>query len=533
MTVFSSTTNQSFEVPVTMTVSGTAQILLLSQTGLTFTAVSNGGTVPAQSFGVLNTGAGLLNWSVDRSTLSGEDWLTVSPSIGTTDAGTLEVPLVEVSVSAAALEPGEYYGQVQVTSQESGNSPQVATVVLNVLPVGSNPGPRVGPTGMIFTGIAGGSDPASQTITVSNLTGSSKTFVSGRFTSDGSDWFTQSPSTGTVSPNQPSQIVLQPRIAGLTVGARRGTLTLAFGDGSVLTVEMALVLAGTSGASQRVPPIARLEGCTPTALQPVFTLLGNQFNVSVAWPVPIEVNVADDCGDPLTDGSVVVTFSNDDPPLALQSLQDGRWSGTWQARNAGVSQVTITATATATAAIPGASIQGTTQLVGGLQAKPDSPQVGNKAVVSAASFAPQVPAAPGSLISIFGVKMADATGSSNALPLATQLAGTTVLLGGQTLPLLFSSAGQINAQVPYGIATNTEHQLVVRRGTSYTVPEPVTVAPAQPAVFTLNQSGQGQGLVFVATATTAVLADASNPARANDVVVIWCSGLGALDQTVV
>ncbi|MCH8267906.1 MAG: hypothetical protein IH846_10340, partial [Acidobacteria bacterium] len=96
-----------------------------------------------------------------------------------------------------------------------------------------------------------------------------------------------------------------------------------------------------------------------------------------------------------------------------------------------------------------------------------------------------------------------------------------------------SSAGQMNAQVPYGIATNTEHQLVVQRGTSFTVPEPVTVAAAQPAVFTLDQSGKGQGLVFVATATTSVLADASNPAKANDVVVIWCSGLGALDQTVV
>ncbi len=171
--------------------------------------------------------------------------------------------------------------------------------------------------------------------------------------------------------------------------------------------------------------------------------------------------------------------------------------------------------------------------MGGLQANPSIPQVGEGAVVSAASFAALVPVSPGSLISIFGVEMAGGTGAAQALPLATQLAGTTVLLSGQTLPLLFSSAGQINAQVPYGIATNTEHQLVVQRGTSYTVREPVTVADAQPAVFTLNQSGKGQGLVFVATATTQVLADGSNPARANDVVVIWCAGLGALDQTVV
>ena len=108
-----------------------------------------------------------------------------------------------------------------------------------------------------------------------------------------------------------------------------------------------------------------------------------------------------------------------------------------------------------------------------------------------------------------------------------------MLLGGQSLPLLFSSAGQINAMIPYDIAVNTQHQLVVQRGTTSTVPEPVTVALAQPAVFTLNQSGQGQGLVFVATATTQVLADTANPAKAGDVVVIWCSGLGGVTQPVV
>ena len=65
------------------------------------------------------------------------------------------------------------------------------------------------------------------------------------------------------------------------------------------------------------------------------------------------------------------------------------------------------------------------------------------------------------------------------------------------------------------------------------MPEPVTVAAAQPAVFTLNQSGQGQGQVFVATATTQVLADGSNPAKSGDVVIIWCAGLGAVNPSAV
>ena len=275
-----------------------------------------------------------------------------------------------------------------------------------------------------------------------------------------------------------------------------------------------------------MPPSAQLAGCTPTKSVPVFSLLGNQFSVAAAWPVPIETTVVDDCGDPVTTGLVLLTFSNGDPPLLLQSLADGRWSGTWQARNAGVSEVTITATAV----IPGISIQGTTQIVGGLQANPSIPQVGKDAVVSAASFAALVPTSPGSLISIFGLKLADATGAADALPLAKELAGTSVLLGGQTLPLLFSSAGQINAQVPYGIATNTEHQLVVQRGTSLTVPEPVIVAPAQPAVFTLDQSGTGQGVIVDPTFQ---IVGPGNAATAGDVVIVFCSGLGEVDPPVV
>ena len=105
-----------------------------------------------------------------------------------------------------------------------------------------------------------------------------------------------------------------------------------------------------------------------------------------------------------------------------------------------------------------------------------------------------------------------------------------MLLGGQTLPLLFASAGQINAQVPYGIAINTEHQLIVQRGTRFTVPEPVTVAPAQPAVFTLDQSGTGQGVIVDPSFQ---VVGPGNAATAGDVVIVFCSGLGEVDPPVV
>jgi uncharacterized protein (TIGR03437 family) len=119
------------------------------------------------------------------------------------------------------------------------------------------------------------------------------------------------------------------------------------------------------------------------------------------------------------------------------------------------------------------------------------------------------------------------------LPLDTQLAGVTVAIAGQALLLLSASERQLNAVIPFGIATNAQHQFVVRRGTSYSVPESVTVAAAQPAVFTKDQTGQGQGLIFLSTPSGLVLADTLNPARAGDVVVVYAMGLGEIDPPVV
>ena len=529
VTVSSPATNQSITVPVKIAVSAIPQAIRLSQRGLTFTAIAGGGAPPPQSIAVQNTGLGVMNWSVSTSTLSGvPGWLRVTPTSGSTETGTAVVPRVNVSINPAGLAPGQYYGRLSVSAPTAVNSPQIVSIVLRVLPGGSDPGPVVRPTGLVFIGTVGGSAPSPQSILISNVSSNSKTFLSGGVTTDASNWFTHFPASGTVGPNQTAQITVQPGTGGLSLGVRRGVLTIAFSDGTVRTVDLILVLVPGELTPQRLLPIARNSGCNPTELIPVFTLLGNQFNVSAAWPIPIETLVVDDCGQLLTAGSVVVTFSNGDPPLALDSLADGRWSGTWQARNVGNAQVNITVTA----AIPGSTVQGTAQIVGGLQANPTIPQVGEGAVVSAASFAQQVPAAPGSLISIFGVEMAEGVGAAQALPLSRQLAGTTVILGGQQLPLLFASGGQINAMVPYDIESNTEHQLVVQRGTSFTVPEPVTVAPAQPAIFTQNQSGSGQGLVFVFTLDGLVLAEAATPAKAGDMIIIWCAGLGAVDQPV-
>jgi uncharacterized protein (TIGR03437 family) len=144
-------------------------------------------------------------------------------------------------------------------------------------------------------------------------------------------------------------------------------------------------------------------------------------------------------------------------------------------------------------------------------------------VVSSASYAAEAPLAPGSLIAIFGSHLADGAIAAQALPLPNQLGQTQVIIGGQPMPLIFVSDNQINAMLPYDLGVNRQQQVVVQRGTSYTMPETITLAAAGPAVFTRDQSGIGPGLVFDVRFRSI---DNNNPAAAGDAIVIYTTGLG-------
>jgi uncharacterized protein (TIGR03437 family) len=186
-----------------------------------------------------------------------------------------------------------------------------------------------------------------------------------------------------------------------------------------------------------------------------------------------------------------------------------------------------------TAQIPEQNLQGSISVSGRLNPNADPPQVNSGGVVSAASFAQSGVLAPGSFVSIYGARFADGLNVANGYPWSTELVGTTVILGGRLLPLYFTSDGQINAVVPVDTPINTRQQLIVQRGSKYAVPESVTIAAAQPAVFTPSQTGKGQGYVLVHDATgVETLTDAAHPAKAGDVLVTYCAGLGVTNPAV-
>src|SRR5207248_737581 len=98
----------------------------------------------------------------------------------------------------------------------------------------------------------------------------------------------------------------------------------------------------SSPTSRRESAPRDAQTTCPSQLFPVFTELGSSVAVPAGWPQTIAVKVVDDCGLPMTAGSVVASFSNGDPGVALNNLQNGTWIGTWQPRNVSANTVRVT-----------------------------------------------------------------------------------------------------------------------------------------------------------------------------------------------
>jgi uncharacterized protein (TIGR03437 family) len=512
-----------FVIPVTTSLNGGQQGIQLPQTGFYFTAMDGSNSLQSLPYTVANLGTGSLNWSVRSYTAtSGSTWLSSSkdnPGQG------------QVQVNTTNLAAGDYYGQVEISAPGVANSPQSMSVVLSVQNSSPNALPKIQPTGLIF--VASGSYPAQQSVRISNLGSQAFTFGTDRIFEAAQNWFTTTVSNGTVSPGQSIEVPIQIAATGLpAAGVYHAQLGLriigATGDSSLQRIDVVLIVApGSLTASKESAGEARnlAASCpaNPTRLIPVFTQLGSNFSAKAAWPTQIELGLVDDCGNSISAGNVVATFTNGDPPLPLVPLGQGRWTATWVPHTA-ADQVTVTAHAQTLIPL----LSGTAAVGGGAPENTTTPVISSGGIVSIASYA-YAPVAPGSLVGIFGSNLSD-TEQTLGLPFGTEFADTQVLIGGRELPLQFVGHSQINGVIPFDIAVNTPQQVIVRKGNAFSVPENVTLIAAHPSVFLIGPTAGAvlgvhpDGTIFVVSKDT--------PLAAHDYALIFCDGLGPVDPPV-
>ena len=146
---------------------------------------------------------------------------------------------------------------------------------------------------------------------------------------------------------------------------------------------------------------------------------------------------------------------------------------------------------------------------------------GIDSVVNAASLASGQPVAPGSLVAIFGAGIGPAVGVAGSGQ--KSVAGVSVTFNGIPAPLLYVSARQVNAQVPWEVSG--EAQVAVTVNGAPVGQFSVATAPIAPGVFTTV----GQALALHADGT---LASASHPAVAGETLTVYANGLGPVTPSI-
>jgi uncharacterized protein (TIGR03437 family) len=148
-------------------------------------------------------------------------------------------------------------------------------------------------------------------------------------------------------------------------------------------------------------------------------------------------------------------------------------------------------------------------------------------VANAASNQPG-PLAPGEIVTIFGTGLGPATASpAVAAPNAagvfpTSLAGASVLFNGTPAPMIYASATQSAAVVPYEVSgSNVQVSLQYQGVTGQPVTIPLT--SAAPALFTVG-TGTGQAAVVNQDGS---VNGATHPAPQGSVIILYATGEGA------
>lgn len=150
-------------------------------------------------------------------------------------------------------------------------------------------------------------------------------------------------------------------------------------------------------------------------------------------------------------------------------------------------------------------------------------------VIGAASYqtASTGVVAPGQVVVLFGNEIGPAELTTLRLTaegkVDTFLGGVRVLFDGVPAPLLYVSAKQLSAVVPYGVAPNGRTVVQVDYLGLRSNPLVLWVAPAVVGVFTQNSSGRGAGAVLNQDGT---LNTPENPAERGSIVVLYGTGEG-------
>jgi uncharacterized protein (TIGR03437 family) len=457
---------------------------------------------------VLNLGdpGTMVNWTADM--LNGEGLVSIGPASGT--ATPISPGTLTLTPNASSLGVGGHYELIRISAPGSLNSPQYVVVVVDEASSSAPALPDPTPAGLFFTAAAGGSAPVQQV----NINASSTSpFQVATSTADGANWLSASPASGSTGP-----ISISVNTAGLAPGIYTGEVDISI-SGTVVAVSVTFVVR-PAGTIAVLAADAQAAGCTPSRVALTQTGLVNNFSVPAKWPAALIVQLNDDCGAAVTNGSVVASFSNGDPPLSLRGDgQGGTYSTTWQAG-------TVTPRMVVTLQAAAGTLQPATAQLTGAISQNQAPVLGRGGTVNA-FYRTAGALAPGTDAEMYGTGLASGTVFTGAPPLPTQSSGTFVLVGGLSAPLIYLSDGQLDVQIPSELALTQQYAILVSSNGALTLPDQIDIVPAVPGVANF-----GDGRIIAQHGLDYSLVDASHPAKPGEFLIMYLTGMGGTNPSV-
>ncbi len=451
----STITNSPISIPVILINNGgnTGALTITVSQNLNFQSSSSG--ISPSSLSVTVSAAAATSFTAGSTCGSQTPCPWVNLSALTSD---VTPQTLTVTVNPSGLANGSYSGTVNFTA-----SGVTQTVPINLTVTGgaAQTGTvSASPASLTFTEPAGG-QAQSQSVTVSSTGGEVPYTVS---VSANTSWLTVSP-TGA---DTQSTVSVTATPTGLAAGSYQGTVTITAGNTVTIPVTLTVQAPAVVSASTTSLSFVYLSGGQTPPAQTV-SLSGSTggFTATAASDTGNWLSVSPTSGSfqSSTSGQMSVSVN----PAGISS---GQHTGTITVGGTGglTGQVVITVALTINPALPSV-----TQVVNG------------------ASFLAGA-ISPGEVITLFGTNIGPTTPATAQITngtLTTQLGGVQVLVNGFAAPMIYASATQVSAVVPYEIASYSLAGVGVKYLDQTSNISTVSVAATAPGIFTQNSSGSG------------------------------------------
>ena len=441
-------------------------------------AGSNGPTYTAYTF---NIGTGALSLQAASSV----PWLV--PTVGSETVCGIQGGCYPISIAfqTSALTAGSYVGLITLTDPNAIDSPQIISVTAQV----------------------GGDVPSSLTFYVAPGSSATQTFTTNgpiKASISGAPWLKASTSNNESNGDYVTTLTAT-AASSMNATAYTGTITTT---GSSFTADNKTINVTLNVTTQ---PIAEASSSN------------------------VLVNLAQN-GQSVTD-NLAVTNAGQGTLTVSGVTATASDNGTWLTAstiNGGISIVSNPTglapgnyTGTVTVASNGANgnVVIPVQAIVAAQGPPSAEAGG---VVANDTFASGEALAQGDIASVFGNQFTyDAPTPATSVPLGTTLDNVQVLVNGTAVPLYYTSAGQINFQVPFDATVGAGTVQVVRNGTNGNLVY-VNIT-AQAPQFLIST---GDYAIIQNPTTGALTGIPGSPVKIGDTVVIYAIGLGPTSPAV-